>query len=193
MNEYQTALVVPVSINESIKSTPVSKKINSYPQYFEKFEKSIDIIKQKLYEQRKQTDIMMKELKYIEKTAIRMMEKDKKKYEKLAHGALEENNICGDPSITYKKKGFTKPVKISESLSKFMDMPKETMISRTDVTKFLMQYIKEKKLENPDNRRQIWPNDDLWELLGETARNEPILTHFNLQKYMNIHYIKMNE
>ena len=172
MNEYE---------NDEIPIKSITAGKQSTPQYFDKFEKTMQSIKEKLYEQRKQTDLMIKEIKYVEKTAARMMEKEKKKYEKQKDDTFE------------KKKGFTKPVKISESLAKFMNMPKETMISRTDVTKFLMQYIKEKRLENPDNRRQIWPNDDLWELLGETARNEPILTHFNLQKYMNIHYIKMNE
>ena len=164
-------------MNESI-SIPVGNKKQA-PQYFEKFEKSIESIKERLYEQRKQTDAMIKELKYIEKTATRIIEKEKKKYEK-------QQNIEEGP----KKKGFTKPVKISESLAKFMNIPTDSLISRTDVTKFLMQYIKEKGLENPDNRRQIWPNQALWELLGETARNETTITHFNLQKYMNIHYIR---
>jgi len=72
-----------------------------------------------------------------------------------------------------------------------MNMPTETLISRTEVTKYIMRYIKDKGLENPSNRRQIWPDEALWNVLGENARNEQCLTHFNLQKYMNVHYLKM--
>jgi len=148
--------------------------VSTIPQYYEKFQKNIELLSEQLIIQRKTTEAMIKQLKYIEKTAKRFIEKEKK----------EKNKSIQEPS---KKKGFTQPAKISPVLAKFMNVPTETMISRPDVTKFLMQYIKEKGLENPDNRRQIWPDNALWELLGEEARKESCLTHFNLQKFMSRH------
>jgi len=145
----------------------------SSPQYFEKFQKNIQLLSDQLIIQRNTTDAMIKQLKYIEKTAKRIFEKEKKKKNEFA------------PT---KKKGFTQPVKITPILAKFMNLSADTLISRTEVTKFLMRYIKDKQLENPDNKRQIWPDDALWELLGDDARKEVCLTHFNLQKFMSKHF-----
>ena len=155
----------------------VGKQKQSSPQYFAKLETTIQMLTEQLLLQKKSTDTMIKQLKYIEKTASRMMEKERTKHAENDHQMR-------------KKKGFTQPVKISETLAKFMQVPTDTLISRTEVTKYLMQYIKDRQLENPDNRRQIWPNDALWELLGETARGELCITHFNLQKYMSVHFVK---
>ena len=147
--------------------------VSTYPQYFEKFQNNIQLLSEQLILQRNSTDAMIKQLKYIEKTAKRMIEKEQK-----------------DKKQPTKKKGFTQPSKIGPILAKFMNVPTETLISRTEVTKFLMRYIKDKGLENPNNRRQIWPDDALWELLGEDARKEVCLTHFNLQKFMNAHFLR---
>uniref|UniRef100_A0A6C0I141 DM2 domain-containing protein n=1 Tax=viral metagenome TaxID=1070528 RepID=A0A6C0I141_9ZZZZ len=149
--------------------------VSTIPKYYEKFQQNIKLLTEQLILQQKTTDAMIKQLKYIEKTAKRIIDKEEKK---------EKSKLIQQPA---KKKGFTQPAKISSLLAKFMNVPTETMISRPDVTKFLMQYIKEKGLENPDNRRQIWPDDALWEILGEEARKENILTHFNLQKFMSKH------
>jgi upstream activation factor subunit UAF30 len=145
--------------------------VGTSPQYYEKFQKNIQLLSEQLMAQKNTTDTMIKQLKYIEKTANKMFEKEKKK----------KREPC-------KKKGFTQPVKISKTLANFMNLDKDTLISRTEVTKFLMKYIKDKQLENPDNKRQIWPDDELWELLGEDARKELCLTHFNLQKFMSKHF-----
>ena len=146
--------------------------VSTTPQYFEKFQKNIQLLSEQLILQRNATDAMIKQLKYIEKTANRMIKKEKKEKKEPA-----------------KKKGFTQPAKISPVLAKFMNVPTETLLSRPEVTKYLMQYIKDKGLENPDNKRQIWPDDALWELLGEEARKETVLTHFNLQKFMSVHFV----
>jgi len=148
--------------------------VGTLPQYVIKLEETIEQLSQQLKLQQKTTEQMLKQMKYIEKTSHRLIEKEKKQHEKSV-----------TPSI---KKGFTRPVQISDVLAKFMNMPIGTHVSRTDATKFVMQYIKEKALENPSNRRQIWPDDALWGILGEMARKEEAITHFNLQKYMSVHF-----
>ena len=62
------------------------------------------------------------------------------------------------------------------------------MLPRTDVTKSINAYIKEHKLQNPKNGREIFPDDTLRKLLKIQKGDE--LTFFNLQKYMSPHFAK---
>ncbi len=64
-------------------------------------------------------------------------------------------------------------------------------IARTDVTKAIVSYIKENKLENEANRKIIIPDNKLKFLLGIEDGQE--LTFFNIQKYMNKHFVKSEE
>lgn len=83
--------------------------------------------------------------------------------------------------------GFAKPSKISKDLSDFMDT-EEDEVARTEVTQFLIKYIKENNLQNEENRKIIEPDEKLKILLKLTDEDE--LTYFNLQRYMNIHFVK---
>ena len=84
--------------------------------------------------------------------------------------------------------GFVKPTKISKDLSKFLGVSDDTMIARTDVTKMITAYVKEHKLQAPDNGRKILPDKKLMSLLGCNSDDE--VTYFNLQKFMKPHFIK---
>ena len=69
-----------------------------------------------------------------------------------------------------------------------MNKEEGTEIARTDVTKALVSYIKENKLENMSNGKIITPDEALKGLLGVEDGEE--LTYFNIQKYMNKHFVK---
>ena len=84
--------------------------------------------------------------------------------------------------------GFAKPTKVTKELCEFMNKAEGTEIARTDVTRSLVTYIKENKLENTENSRVISPDDKLKILLG--IEDEKELTYFNIQNYMNKHFIK---
>ena len=84
--------------------------------------------------------------------------------------------------------GFARPIKVTKELCEFMNRAEGTEIARTDVTKALITYIKEHKLENKTNSQIISPDDNLKHLLGLEEDNE--LTYFNIQKYMNKHFVK---
>jgi len=89
--------------------------------------------------------------------------------------------------------GFLKPVSISSELSKFTGWDPAEKQSRVDVTKYICNYIKEKDLQNPDDRRQIRVNDDpkLKKLLGyDSSKDEKPLTYYSLQTYMKKHFVK---
>ena len=84
--------------------------------------------------------------------------------------------------------GFAKPTRISNELTKFLDLEDNTEIARTQVTSHIIAYIKEHDLQGKEDRRIICPDVKLGELLKVTKEDE--VTYFNLQKYMNPHFIK---
>ena len=87
-----------------------------------------------------------------------------------------------------KPSGFATKGKISDEICAFMNMPTESEIARTDVTKYLIQYVKTNNLQNEKKKTHINPDEPLKNLL-KIDQNEA-LTYFNLQKKMNIHFIK---
>lgn len=91
----------------------------------------------------------------------------------------------------YRKKtkpsGFAKPVRISDELCDFLKLEKGTLMARTEVTKKLSEYVKEHNLQDKLNKRKIIPDNRLKNLLK--ISNETELTYFNIQTFMNIHYV----
>ncbi len=86
--------------------------------------------------------------------------------------------------------GFNKPVAISPALAKFAGWNASDLKSRTDVTRFLCAYIADKNLQNPEDRRQIKPDNRLAKLLDYDSKDEKPLTYFRLQPMMQRHYLK---
>jgi chromatin remodeling complex protein RSC6 len=87
--------------------------------------------------------------------------------------------------------GFARPTEISDQLAKFLGEKKGTLLARTDVTKRITVYIKEHDLQNPENKRQIHADAPLRKLLGLSSAD--ILTFFNLQKFMKVHFLKKDQ
>ena len=95
----------------------------------------------------------------------------------------------------YGPQGFALPSKISSQLAAFFGVPEDTFITRPNVLKTLTKYIREHNLQNPNNKRII----DLDKPGGEPLRtllnvpSDEVLTFFNIQRYLNIHYIPWPE
>jgi chromatin remodeling complex protein RSC6 len=116
-----------------------------------------------------------------------------KKTKKLNH--VIEMVIKKEQKTTSKSKrdrkpcGFAVSAKVTPEMCEFMGREDGTLISRIEITKYLNLYIKEKGLENRENKQIIIPDEKLWKILGEEAREEKI-THFTIQKYLNKHFVK---
>ena len=82
--------------------------------------------------------------------------------------------------------GFNKPGPVSNELRKFLSLKKDDLISRTDVTKSIHTYCKDKGLQDNKDKRILKPDASLRKLLKMGKTDE--LTFFNLQKYMKVHY-----
>jgi upstream activation factor subunit UAF30 len=115
---------------------------------------------------------------------LKQLEKNVKKQMKGLKKEATKNKNKGNR----KPSGFAKPSKVTKELCEFMNKTEGTEIARTEVTKALVTYIKENKLENESNSKVIKPDNKLKFLLGLEEGEE--LTYFNIQKYMNKHFVK---
>tara|TARA_B110000977_G_scaffold85317_1_gene113900 strand:+ start:3370 stop:3855 length:486 start_codon:yes stop_codon:yes gene_type:complete len=115
---------------------------------------------------------------------VKSLEKTVKKQMKQLELAAQKNKNKGNR----KASGFAVPSKISNGLCEFMGKPEGTEMARTEVTKYIIQYIKNNNLPDKDNKKIIKPNNALKSLLDVKPTDE--VTYFNLQKYMNKHFIK---
>ena len=141
----------------------------------EKIIAKIDALETALISLKKAAEIAVTEIKSLKKQTLKLSSKQKKSNKE------KTNN---------KPHGFAIPSKVSLELCAFMGKEPGTLIARTDVTKKLTEYISLNHLQNPENRRQIIPDDHLMQLLGENAK-DVFLTHFTMQKYMNRHFEKV--
>ena len=83
------------------------------------------------------------------------------------------------------------PAKISEELCVFMNKNKGELVARTEVTRYIINYVKENNLQNKDNGQVILPDDKLKKLLD--VKEGDTLTYFNIQKFMNRHFHKIKK
>ncbi len=82
---------------------------------------------------------------------------------------------------------FLVPTPMSNDLCAFMGRPSGSLESRSNVTKFITNYVKENNLKN---KHDINADAKMRKLLNLTEADK--LTYFNLQKYLNVHYLKTN-
>jgi len=117
---------------------------------------------------------------------VKALEKNVKKQMKQLEREAQKNKKKGNR----KASGFAVPTKISNDLCKFMGKPEGSEMARTEVTKYIIQYIKNNKLPDKKNKKIIKPDSALKSLLDLKPEDE--VTYFNLQKYMNKHFVKPN-
>jgi chromatin remodeling complex protein RSC6 len=91
---------------------------------------------------------------------------------------------AGNP-LPKKPSVFTKPQVITDALCVFLGKPKGTLVSRSDVTRGIMEYVKKNGL---NNKQDINPDPALRKLLSVTESEK--VTILNLQRYLKGHYVK---
>ena len=111
---------------------------------------------------------------------VKSLESKVKKKMKVLEKQANKNKNKGNR----KASGFAIPTPISNDLCKFMDKPEGTKMARTEVTKYIIQYIKDNKLPQG---KIIKPDKKLKGLLKVDNNDE--VTYFNIQKYMNKHFV----
>jgi len=84
--------------------------------------------------------------------------------------------------------GFVKPTIISDELAAFLGRASGTLMSRTEVSKAINEYIKNNNLQLQSNKQHITPDAKLKTLLSIGPDDQ--LTYFNLQRYLKNHFQK---
>ena len=112
-----------------------------------------------------------------------------KQMETKINKTIKKNNVV-EKKVIKKPSGFAIPTKISKELSDFMQKKEGEKAARTEVTQYIIQYIKEKQLQNKDNKQEIVLDTNLSKLLN---CGTDTVTYFTIQKYMNQHFIHNDE
>ena len=153
--------------NDTETQTPVLDE-NLYEQF--------SSIVQNLNDFKARINNLQHQIRFLEKNITKQMKGLKKEAQK------NKNKGNRKPS------GFAKPSKVTKELCEFMKKDEGAEIARTEVTKALVSYIKENKLEKKENSKIICPDEKLKTLLSIDDAEE--LTYFNIQKFMNKHFVK---
>ena len=124
------------------------------------------------------------------KTALSSLEKNARRL----NATIESQNkkelkAQNKPKKERKPCGFALPADVSDEMCDFMGRENGTKISRIEITQFINEYIKKTGLEKADNKQMIIPDEKLWKILGDEAKDKK-LTHFTIQKFINRHFIK---
>lgn len=156
------------------------KKITK-DEIIKKFHEILNFVLQEINLQ-KEKEIKTNDLKFL-----RTLLKQLKGLQMDTSKVLKQKNINRKPN---NKSGFLQPVKISNEMSKFANWNNDELHSRVDVTTYICDYIKNNKLQNPDNRKEIIPDDKLKNLLKYDDKKDKKLTYPTLQTYLSPHFIK---
>ena len=119
---------------------------------------------------------------------LRDLRKDMRRYVK---DVSKRNRKRVDDGVLPPKqnpKGFCIPVTISQELCDFFGKDDGVKMNRADAGKEIHTYIKQNKLQDPNNGLNINPDNKLKNLLQLDKGDQ--LTYFNLQHYLNKHFIK---
>ena len=87
-----------------------------------------------------------------------------------------------------KLSGFAIPSYVSPELEQFLGIGCGEKIARTEVTKKINQYVRDKGLQKTENKRAFVLDDELRKLIDVPVDTE--VTFFNLQRFIKHHYIK---
>lgn len=142
---------------------------------FDKLQKEWKSMEESLSSLRSQVTAVQQQLRALEKTTKKEMR------------VLEKDVLKSKNKGNRKPSGFAKPSKISSELCEFMGKEDGAEVARTEVTQFVIAYIKQNKLAESKN---IIPDKKLTALLGIENNSEENVTYFNIQKYMNRHFPK---
>ena len=123
----------------------------------------------------------LKELTIYTTKLEKRVAKEQKVLQKKAQGKGKRKN-AGNKSPS----GFSKPGPISDELRTFLGVGKDELVARTEVTKKINTYCREKGLQDKNDKRKLLPDKTLTKLLRIGKGDE--LTFFNLQKYMKVHF-----
>ena len=125
---------------------------------------------------------LVAELKRVDKRVARLQKEADKRRRRVKKPVEGEAVVPRKPSI------FELPTPLSNELCSFLGRASGSKESRSNITKAITTYVKEKNLKE---KHTIKPDAKLKALLGVAEGD--VLTYFNLQRYLNRHYLKADK
>ncbi|NBO55718.1 MAG: hypothetical protein EBU84_14275 [Actinobacteria bacterium] len=122
---------------------------------------------------------LVAELKRLEKRVARLQKEADKRRRK------SKKPVEGEEAKPRKLSIFELPTPLSNELCSFLGVSNGSKESRSNVTKAITSYVKQHNLKN---KHTIAPDAKLTSLLR--VKEGEVLTYFNLQRYLNPHYLK---
>ncbi len=111
---------------------------------------------------------------------------------KLASSKGKRAKRVVDPNVPRKLGALEKPVPITEELAEFLGLAKGELFSRQFITQNINKFVKDKELQNPENKRYILLESEEGLKLKALLRDpDQPLTFFNIQRYLKVHYPKV--
>lgn len=125
------------------------------------------------------------------KLQLNNLQQHVKKIEKNIERIQKKTHKSNTPTTHRKPSGFAKPSAVTRELCEFVNKPEGSLIARTEVTKTLVNYIKEHNLvvNTKGEKQKIIPDNKLQKLLNIGPDESDDLTYFTIQKYMNQHFL----
>lgn len=186
------AQVVEPEISEPISSeTKVTEQITKESSTDQKSYKLSSSVSNLFADITKTSEKMLNTQKLFNqllKKTLKSYDRDRKDFEK--NLARDRRKAKKDPNRKKRDpSGFAVATDISDNLCDFLSLDRGTKLSRTDVTKLVTQYIREKNLQIPENRRSFKPDKNLSSILGPLQKidEDKGFTYFNLQRYITPH------
>ena len=161
-----------------VSSTPVEQATTAPAAPVTSLDDDLRAVASNLNSLRETAATLLGQVKKLEKRVHREMKDARKRRRRVK---LDENGVevKRAPSI------FERPTQVTGELLTFLGRPAGTLMSRSEVTKAVNEYVKAHDLKN---KHDIKPDAPLRKLLA-VGESEP-LTYFNLQRYLNRHYVK---
>jgi chromatin remodeling complex protein RSC6 len=181
----------PVETSTPVQGT-VTPVVENVPSEVDSIKQRLDVLVKSKQDQINELKKEIVELKKLQKDyEIELKNASKKSKKKKS----SENGTPRKPS------GFASPVVVSDKLYDFLSqygVEKGAPIARTDVTRHITTYINERKLQNPEYRREIIPDASLKAIFGEPFEHKVkgdttsplVYTYLQLQKYLSQHFPK---
>ncbi len=176
--EAPVVVAAPVATTTTTETPGVTAVVSEEVR----LEQEVKAVTSRLLTIREVVSEMITESKKLEKKAAKLQKlADKRRKRK----AAAEAGADGKPA---RISIFQIPNLLSPELCKFMGRPTGSKECRSNVTKHITQYVRDNNLKN---KHDINPDAKLKALLN--LKDGDKLTYFNLQKYLNVHYVKENK
>lgn len=171
----------PASDSVAISETPLTpskkpRQIHTRETILSGFDELIEMLESEINQLRDSS------VKHTNIKFLRLLNKNIKALRIQSTRVMKQKTLT--PRQNNHNSGFQKPVKISNQLAKFTGWPEDEPRSRVDVTKYICDYIATNKLQNPEDKRQIWPDAKLQKLLGFNPSKDKTLYYYGIQTYL---------